>query len=151
MLLAEVDSGIYNVLLLLHLVAVVVAFAPGFVWPVLTGGLRRAGKSLGPEAHQVGAESTLRVQGPALVLAGVFGIGLIGLSDSTWEFSQTWISIAFVLWFLAIAVVFGLLLPTYRKVAAGNTAAEERVAMFHGMLHVVLVLMLIDMIWKPGA
>jgi uncharacterized membrane protein len=150
-IVANVGSGIYNVFLLLHILAVIVAFAPGFVWPMLTSGLRRAGKSLGPEANQVAADYTLKFQGPAAVLAGVFGLGLIGLSDSAWEFSQTWISLAFVLWFVLLGVVFGLLLPTYRKVAGGDTAAEQRAAMFHGMLHLVLALMLIDMIWKPGA
>jgi len=149
-IVANVGSGLYNVFLLLHILAAIVAFAPGFVWPMLTSGLRRAGKSLGPEANQVASDFTLKVQGPAAVLAGVFGIGLIGLSDSAWEFSQTWISIAFVLWFILLGVVFGLLLPTYRKVAGGDTAAEQRAAMFHGMLHLILVLMLIVMIWKPG-
>jgi uncharacterized membrane protein len=150
-IVADVGSGPYNVFLLLHILAAIVAFAPGFVWPMLTSGLRRAGKSLGPEANQVASDFTMKVQGPAAVLAGIFGIGLIGLSDKVWEFSQTWISIALVLWFILLGVVFGLLLPTYRKLAGGDTAAEQRAAMFHGMLHLVLVLMLIVMIWKPGA
>lgn len=150
MILAEVGSGVYNVLLLLHLLAVIVTFAPGFVWPMLTSGLRRANTSLDARANQVAADSTLKVQGPAAVLAGIFGIGLIGVSEDVWEFSQAWISIAFVLWFILLGIVFGGLLPTYKKVAAGDTAAEKRAAMFHGMLHLVLVLMLIDMIWKPG-
>lgn len=151
MILAEVNSGLYNFFLLLHLLAVIVTFAPGFVWPMLTSGMRRANTSLGAEANQVAAKSTLKVQGPAAVLAGVFGIGLIGLSDGAWEFSEAWISIAFVLWFILLGIVFGALLPTYKKVAAGDTAGEKRAAMFHGVIHLVLVLMLIDMIWKPGA
>jgi len=149
-IVAEVGSDIYNVLFLLHILAVIVTFAPGFVWPMLTSGLRRAGKSLGTEANQVAADSTVRIQGPAAVLAGLFGIGLIVTSDEVWKFSQRWISIAFVLWFILIGLVFGLLLPTYRKVAGGDTASEQRAAMFHGMLHLLLVLMLIVMIWKPG-
>jgi uncharacterized membrane protein len=150
-IIAEIDSGLYNFVKLLHILAAIVAFAPGFVWPMLTSGLRRAGKSLGPEANQVASDFTLKVQGPAAVLAGIFGIGLIGLSDSIIEFSDTWISISFVLWFILLGVVFGLLVPTYRKLAGGDVAAEQRAAMFHGMLHLVLVLMLIVMIWKPGA
>jgi uncharacterized membrane protein len=93
----------------------------------------------------------VRVHGPALLAAGIFGFALIGLSSKQWKFSQTWVSIAMVLWFVMLGVVYGMLAPAERKAGKGNEAAEQRVAMFNGMLHILLLLMLIDMIWKPGA
>lgn len=148
--LAAVDSFPYRVLLLLHILSVIVAFAPGFVNPVLSSRYRRDGEPLPSRVASKVAESTLAIHGPALALAGVFGLGLIGLSSSIYDFSQMWISIAFLLWFIMLGVIFGLLLPAQKKVAAGDAPAEARVAAFNGMLHLLLVLMLIDMIWKPG-
>lgn len=142
----------YRLLFLLHILAIVVAFAPGFVQPVMAARLRRKGKSgeLGGAMSSQFAESSKLVHGPALVLAGLFGIGLVGMSDKLWKFSQTWVSIALVLWFIMIGVFFGLLIPAERKAGRNESGAEERISMFMGMLHILLLLMLIDMIWKPG-
>ena len=40
------------------------------------------------------AQNSRRVYAPALILTGLFGFGLQGMSDSVWEFSQTWIWLA---------------------------------------------------------
>lgn len=151
MLIAAQNDFGYRVFFLLHILAIIVAFAPGFVWPVITARLRKeGGQPLGPTMSKIQAGNTVRVHGPALLAAGVFGFGLIGLSDKAWKFSQSWVSIAMVLWFVMLGVVYGLLAPAERKAGKGDEAAEQRVAMFGGMLHVLLLLMLIDMIWKPG-
>ena len=57
---------------------------------------------------------------------------------------------AFLLWFLMLAVVFGLMPWNERKNAEGDEAADRRSAAFNGILHLLLLLMVIDMIWKPG-
>ena len=49
-MLAGVGSFFYNSTLLLHILAVVVAFAPAFVWPVIRVTMRRAGGASLPEA-----------------------------------------------------------------------------------------------------
>ncbi len=151
MLIAAIDDFGYRLFLLLHILSVIVAFAPGFVWPVVTMRLRKEGQPLGASMSKIQAGDNLRIHGPALVAAGVFGFAMLGLSDKVWKFSQSWISIALVLWFVMLGVLYGLLAPAERKAGHGDEAAEQRVAMFGGMMHILLLLMLIDMIWKPGA
>jgi len=151
MLIAAVDDFGYNLFFLLHMVAILVAFAPAFIWPVVQAQARRSGHPLGPEMGLAIRDNWNKIHGPSLVAAGVFGLGMVGLSDSVWEFSQTWVSIAFLLWFLMLGVVFGLLPWNERKAAEGDNEAAQRSSMFTGVLHVLLLLMLIDMIWKPGA
>lgn len=151
MLIAAQDDFGYRLFFLLHILSIVVAFAPGFVWPVVSAQRRKDGQPLGDALSKIQAANTTRIHGPALVAAGVFGFALIGLSSKAWKFSQSWISIAMVLWFVMIGVVFGLLGPAERKAGQGDEPAEQRVAMFTGMLHILLLLMLIDMIWRPGA
>lgn len=152
-MLADVGSLPYNVMLLLHIVAVIVAFAPAFVWPVIKVRLRKQGTATMPaEVGRQIAPTDFIVYGPALVAAGLFGILMVLLSGEAWEFSQTWVSTAFVLWFLMLGVLFLGIIPAERKAAdPGDTpGADSRVSMFNGMLHLLLVLMLIVMIWKPG-
>ena len=119
-----VGTFAYNLLFLLHILAIVIAFAPS---------LARSEPRL--------------VHAGAMVLAGLFGIGLIFEQD--YEFSEPFISIAFLLWFLMLGVLFGFLLPLGRR-SAESAVRSERAQMFTGMLHVLLLLMLIDMIWRPG-
>ncbi len=151
MVIASVDSFGYRLFLLLHILAIIVAFAPAFVVPIVTARLKRAGQSLTqmPEMAKQFAANSKQIHGPALALAGLFGFAMIGLSDQAWKFSDSWISIALVLWFIMLGVVFALLIPAERKAGRGEAGAEERIAAFGGMIHILLLLMLIDMIWKP--
>jgi len=152
MLIAAINGFGYRVFFLLHILAVIVAFAPGFVVPLMVNRVRRGGGSLADNslgAHF--AANSRQVHGPALALAGLFGFAMIGLSDKVWKFSQTWVSIALVLWFIMLGVLVGLLMPAEKKAGGGSAGAEQRISMFGGMLHILLLLMLIDMIWKPGA
>jgi uncharacterized membrane protein len=166
MLLAEIGSFGYNLVLLLHVLTIIVAFAPAFVWPLLNrqrrleGGVgdqdtsKLAGNPIPASAPTGGAIAAIIdpiVHGGALVLAGVLGIGLIGMSSKVYEFSQTWVSIAFVLWFLMIGVFFVGLIPAQRAIREGRVAAEQRLAMSYGGMHLLLLLQIIVMVWRPGA
>jgi uncharacterized membrane protein len=148
--LAAIDSFPYNLVLLLHILSVVVAFAPAFVWPIVNVQSRKAGANLPGTVTALAARNTMIIHGPALVLAGLFGIILVVLSDEVWEFSQVWISAAFLVWFALLGVVFGLIFPTEKKIAGGDTAAEAKLGMFTGFAHLLLLVMLVLMIWKPG-
>ena len=156
MLLASADSFGYRLFFLLHIVAVVAAFAPAFVWPVLNRHARlNAETPVEGNAGPVGSAALTGVMNPfvhgsAIVLAGLFGFALIGMSSEAWKFSQTWVAMGLVLWFIMIAIFFVGLVPAQRALREGKVAAEQRLAMFYGSLHLLLLLQLIDMIWKPG-
>jgi len=147
-LLAAIDSFGYNLFLLLHLIFVVVAFAPAFVWPVLNRVRRSDANSTA--AGAVGRIIDPMMHGGSLVLAGLFGIIVVLLSDSVIEFSQTWISIAFVLWFLMLGLFFAGLIPSQRQVVDGKPEGDTRLAMCYGGMHLLLLLQIIVMVWKPG-
>ena len=150
MVLAAVNSFGYRLFFLLHILAIIVAFAPAFVWPFSAARLKKAGKPVGSSIGEMAAGHSLKVSGPAVVLAGLFGFAMVGMSGKAWKFSQTWVSIGMLLWFLAIGVQFGLMGPTEKRAAAGDQTADAKLSMYGGMLHVLLLLLLIDMIWKPG-
>lgn len=129
------DTTGYKILLLVHVLSVVVAFGGNFVQPMLA----RAG-NVSDEAF---GKAVLFIQLPAVILMWVAGMGLVGMSDDVIEMTQTWIAVALVV-FVAAAVLLFLIGRAYR---AGSTAA---VPAFTGVLHVLLVVGLYLMIWKPG-
>ena len=144
------DSFGYKLLLLLHILSVIVAFAPAFVWPVASVKLKKEGKPVGPTIGDLAAGNTAKIHGPALVLVGLFGFGLIGMSDEAWKFSQGWVSGAMTVWLIMLGLVFGMMLPAEKKAAAGDEGADKIVSAVGGVLHLLLVIMLFLMIWKPG-
>ncbi len=149
-MLAAIGSTPYKIVFLLHILSVIVAFAPAFVWPIVNVQSRKAGSKVPSPVAALAARNTMTIHGPALVLTGFFGILLIVLSEEVWEFSQMWVSLAFLVWFGLLGVVFGGIFPAEKKVAEGDEAAEGKVAMFGGIAHLLLFVMLILMIWKPG-
>jgi hypothetical protein len=56
-----------------------------------------------------------------------------------------------VLWFLMIGVFFVGLIPAQRAIREGRVAAEQRLAMSYGGMHLLLLLQIIVMVWRPGA
>jgi uncharacterized membrane protein len=149
---AYMDNG-YKVILLLHLLAIVVGFAPAWLTPVLVrltaGGERAAADALDA--------SILRYSLPGLGVAGLLGFGLAGMSkiegfeEPLYKMSQTWLVIAIVLWLVLLAVTFFVARPAIKAFRDGDVAARGRVAMSTGIAHLILVVMLYLMIFKPGA
>jgi HAMP domain-containing protein len=104
--------------------------------------------------------------------AGLLGIVLVAVGEG-WEFSQTWVSIAFVLFLFGVLFAWFVHTPNLKKMealqaqlvdgrvvtpAGGGAPAEvaeleargKRAGMYGGILHLVFLLLVIDMIWKPG-
>ena len=146
---ATVNSFGYKLLLLLHIGSAIVAFAPAFVSPFLGRAYRPSGGMPADLAAKL-AKNSQTVHGPALVLVGVFGFGLIGMSDKAIQFSDAWVSAAMLVWFILLGVVWGLLIPAEKKVGEGDSAAEKLVGMFGGIAHLLLLIMLVLMIFQPG-
>jgi uncharacterized membrane protein len=142
-------SNTYKILLFLHIASVVVAFAPAVIG-VLPGG-------------DEGAAATLRRAGrviyaPALILAGLFGILIVAIEGEDYgiEFSQTWISLSFLVWIAMNGVFHGMVLPTYtrgrsrRSSRWGRGTTSNEVDTGLAIITVLFVIMLYLMIWKPG-
>jgi hypothetical protein len=120
------------------------------VWPFVSVKLKKEGKPVGPAIGDLAANNTVKVHGPALVIAGIFGFGLVGMSDKAIEFSDPFISAAMLVWFIMMGVIFGMMLPAEKKAAAGDEGAEKIISMAGGIMHLLLAIELYLMIFKPG-
>jgi uncharacterized membrane protein len=148
--LVPVNTFGYKLMLFLHILAVIVAFAPAFVWPFVSVKLKKEGKPVGPAIGELAAGNTVKVHGPALVLAGIFGFGLVGMSKDVFSFSDAWVSAGMLVWFLMLGVIFGMMLPAEKKAAVGDQSADKIVSMAGGIMHLLLAIELVIMIFKPG-
>lgn len=128
------DTG-FRIFFYLHILSVVVAFAPAVV-SLLPGGREGALGLLERAGRQVYA--------PALVLAGLFGILCIVTSDDLFQFSDTWVSLSFIVWIAMNGVFHAMVLVGQRD---GDTA---KVTNGQAIMTVLLLVMLYLMIWKPG-
>jgi uncharacterized membrane protein len=128
------DTG-FRIFFLLHMLSVIVAFAPAVI-AVLPGGRDGALGMIDRAGRQV--------YSPALILAGFFGIMLIVTSDEAFEFSDTFVSLAFVVWIAMNGVFHALVL------AGQKQNDEKKVNNGQAIMTVLLIVMLYLMIWKPG-
>lgn len=143
-------STSYNIVLFLHILSAIVAFAPAFVNPVLAVlGRQSAPEITGPLAG-LQAKATRSLYLPALIAVGVLGTGLIFMSDESIKFSQTWISISYLGWLGVVGIVAFVLLPAEKALAAGDADAEKKISMFGGIAHLLFAIVLFCMVFQPG-
>ncbi len=144
--IVAVGSTGYNIMLLLHILAVIVAFAPLWLAPVLLR-LTAGGDKAAAEALDV---SILRFSLPGLALAGILGFGLVGMSDKKFTLGKPWVSTAVILWIVLIAVLAVVARPAIKAFRDGNASARGKIMMSTGIGHLILVVMLYLMIFQPG-
>jgi uncharacterized membrane protein len=140
----------YNVMLFLHILTALVAFAPVFVHPLLT---RQSTALDAPDRGKVMgmiAGNGRRIYAPALIITGLFGFAMQGMSDGVIEFSQTWFWLAIVLWLGMNGVLHAMLLPAERALAGGDETAAKKVDTAGIVLIVLLLVMLYLMVFQPG-
>ena len=130
-------STTYQLFGLLHVLAVIAAFGPLFIYP----SMQRAG------AAQAVARLHLRLALPAMTLVWVLGMGMVGLSDNVWELSQTWILLSLIGWVVLMLVSWFLIRPALTDT---SDTARGRMASGIGITHLLLVVILYLMIFKPG-
>lgn len=149
--LAEVGSLTYDIVLFLHIITAFLAFAPGFVNPVFSALGRQSAPEIIAPLADLQARSSRTLYLPALIATGILGTGLIVMSDETWEFSQSWVSLAFLGWIGVIVLLVWKIIPSEKAIAAGDAAAEKTVAMFGGIAHLLFAVVIYAMVFKPGA
>jgi uncharacterized membrane protein len=173
------DDFLYQFLYLLHIVGVVVGFGPTFVYPMYGSVAKRLKGAEGLAISEASLTIGSRLQW-AIYSVALTGILLVLASDEFYEFDQSWISIAFALYIVALVISLAFHQPNLRRMAsiqrellggsggAGGSGGgggeggpppqvaelEERggrAAAYGGILHLLLAAILIDMVWKPGA
>ena len=165
-----IDSGTYKLFLVLHILSAIIGFGAVFL-NAIYGQQARARK--GREGLAISQANFLVSSiGMYFIYAVfVFGILLVLLSDKSWKFEQFWIWGSIGLYIIGIGLSHGVLLPNVRRmqalmgelVDAGPPSAggpppqvvelEERgrrVGVTGATLNVLLVLILLLMVWKPG-
>jgi uncharacterized membrane protein len=133
----------YRILGLLHILAVVAAFGPLFIYP----SMQRSG------ATDALARLHMRIVLPALTLSWVLGMGLVGMSkpegsdEAVFKMTQTWIVLALIIWVILMVVSWFLVRPALTD---RSDTARSRLSAGIGVTHLLLIVQLYLMIWKPG-
>ena len=133
----DFNGTFYKLILVLHILAVIAAFGPLFLYTSLS----RAGNTA-----QI-ARMHMRMAFPALVLLFVFGMGLIGMSEDLFEVSQTWILVSLLIWVVLVAVSWFMIRPALRDDSEGT---RSRLAAGIGVTHLGMVVALLLMVFRPG-
>ncbi len=140
MLLAAVNDDPYNVVYFFHIVTVIIGTGAAFVAPVM------AARARGTGAEGPVEEGAAMLMSPALLLAGIFGGALVGLSDNSYDFGQTWLALGGLLWIVAVVAAALAYPPSFVNLPD----MSARKPMLSGILHLSLAVMLVLMTWKFG-
>jgi uncharacterized membrane protein len=167
------DEGIYKFVFLLHIASAIVGFGSTFVYPIL-GSVASERRGIQAVALSDGSlKASHIVTNPFIYATAVFGLILVIITDP-WEFGQTWVWSAIILYVVAVGFSHGVHQPNLKKMnALTHELAEmgpppegapagpppqalemekrgKNAALYGAILDVFLVLILILMIWKPG-
>ncbi len=148
-LFARVGSGVYNLLLILHILTVIVAFAPAVVHPLV--GRRLLAEDEGSMRRFSNATSinTRTVHLPALAAVGLLGFALVGVSGEFYKFTDPWVAISALLWLVIAGVIGAVVLPGERGLATGEAGAASKVQTGGGIATVLFLIVLCLMVVKP--
>lgn len=151
-----VESGIYKLFLVLHILSAIVGFGG-----VMLNGIHGAQAKKRPGAEAVAIiDSTLavgKVAQAAIYGVFVFGILLVVTSDDAWKFSHLWLSLSMGLYIVAVGLSHGVMAKNVRRMrelmASGGgpemASVGKRIGMVGGVLNLMVVAILALMIWKP--
>ena len=153
-------SGLYKLLVVLHIVSVVVG-----IGTVSLNGIYGsiAGKKKGPEGLAVSqANFDVSMIGEKFIYAiPVFGILAILASDDAWKFDQIWVWLSMLLYIAALGIAHAVLIPSHRKInelAAGPPSPEvgaqmqalmKKMAPAGMTANLLAVAIIALMVWKP--
>ena len=157
-------SGPYKFFLVLHILAVIA----GIGTTVLNGVYGAKAKAAGPNGGHIGRanfEVTLLAE-KIIYLVPIFGILLVFLSDDRWDFGMFWIYGSLVLFAIALGIAHGVMIPSTKRLlevgaklgsgqggpadGAEMEALGKRLQMGGMTLNLIIVIIVVLMIWKPG-
>ena len=120
-----INSGIYKLVLVLHILTAIIGFRAVFLNGIYA---QQARSRRGTEGLAITQANFLvsRIAEFFIYAVFVFGVLLVVLSDKVWAFSDSWITTAIVLYVIGIGLSHGLLIPNVKRIIA---LQEELVAM----------------------
>ena len=129
------SQTLVKLLYLVHVLSIVAAFGPLFLYPRM----QRAGET--------SAMATLHLKFvfPALILLWVVGMGMAGVNKFALA-EMWWITITIALWIGSVAVSWFLIRPA---ISDTSDDAKKKMSMGIGITHLILVISLVLMIFKP--
>ena len=163
------DTGLYKVVLLLHILTAIV----GFGGVILNGVYAAEGKKRPGPGGMAIAEANFAVSvkwaEKFIYAVPVFGIMLVVMSDGAWAWGDTWIWTSLVLYVVALGLSHGILIPGARRIngllgemgqagpptggpppqVAQIEALGKRQGITSMVLDAALIVMLALMIWRP--
>lgn len=149
-MLAAVGDTTYNVFALLHILSAMVAFAPAFVAPFVGNRLVELPATERSAVWSYFQSNSRRVHGPALIVTGILGFGLSGMSEGIYALSKGWLIASIVIWIAMNGVLHAILYPAERALAGGDDSAKPRLDRFGAVMALLLLVMLYLMVFKPG-
>lgn len=166
-MLANYGSDAYNIVKVLHILCAIVGFGAVTLNGLYGAQIKARG---GSEAAAIGqAVYRVSIVGEYFIYAVfVLGLALVGLGHNLFDFGQTWVWLSIVLYVAGLGISHGVLRPRVRRMnallvevaanAAGGPppqAAElealgKQVATTEMVLNLLLVVILVFMVFKPG-
>lgn len=149
------DTTLYDIVLILHVLAVVVGIGGVMLNGVYAAKAQQAGGPAAGAIMQANFDVTM-VAEKVIYTIPISGLLLVWLSDGAFALGDTWIWLSIVLYVVALGVSHGVMVPNGRKMLAGPSGPGEAAALQKklatgGMaLDLLAVALIVLMVWKPG-
>ena len=155
-------TGLYDIVLAVHVLAVVIAFGVVFAYPVIDVQIKRSKVVDLASLHRLHLVLASRVITPAMVVVLVAGLFL---ALDRWSLGDPWIGATFAILLILFGLVGGVLTPADRRLAelaerdagtggapSADYLAQSRKADVFGSVALLLVVVaIVLMTVKPGA
>jgi hypothetical protein len=126
---------LYRILYLVHVLAIVTAIGPLFLYHRM----QRVGETKAMAALH------MKLVFPSLIVLWVAGMGMAGVGKFSLG-KMHWITITIVLWIIALAVSWFFIRPATTD---ASPDAQKKMSMGVGITHLIFVVSLVLMIFKP--
>jgi uncharacterized membrane protein len=167
--LAAFGSDAYKIVLVLHILCAIIGFGAVFLNGIYGS---QAAQIKGTEGLAITRANFLVTKVGEYFIYAVFilGIVLVLIGDNVLDFGQTWIWLAMALYLVAIVISHVVMRPSVRRIIvlqeellagpppAGGPPPQvaeiesvgKRLATFGAVLNVMLIIILVLMVFKPG-
>ena len=150
MTIAAVGDNGYNLLLFLHVAAMFVALSPTFVYPFIARDSNEDYSSRRLLYTGI-AKRSMRIYGSSLVIGGLLGFGVAGLSDKVYRLSDAWLIVSILIWVAMNGVLHAMVFPAEKSIADGDEPNAKKAETGSLIITALFLLSMYLMIFKPGA